>query len=63
MPPEVVDRLVDLARRAPSAGHTQGWAFVVLEGHEQTGRFWSTDADPAWLAQPDHPGVLGRRCW
>ena len=58
MPSEVVDRLVDLARRAPSAGHAQGWAFVVLEGHEQTGRFWSTDADPAWLAQPDHPGVL-----
>jgi nitroreductase len=58
VPPEVVDRLVDLARRAPSAGHAQGWAFVVLEGHEQTSRFWSTDADPAWLAQPDHPGVL-----
>ncbi len=58
VPPEMVDRLVDLARRAPSAGHAQGWAFVVLEGHEQTSRFWSTDADPAWLAQPDHPGVL-----
>jgi nitroreductase len=58
VPPEVVDALVDLARRAPSAGHTQGWAFVVLEGREQTDRFWSTDADPAWLAQPDHPGVL-----
>jgi nitroreductase len=58
VPTEVVDRLVDLARRAPSAGHAQGWAFVVLEGDEQTTRFWSTDADPAWLAQPDHPGVL-----
>jgi nitroreductase len=58
VPPEVVDRLVDLARRAPSAGHSQGWAFVVLEGHEQTSRFWSTDADPAWLEQPDQPGVL-----
>lgn len=58
VPTEVVERLVDLARRAPSAGHTQGWAFVVLEGPEQTARFWSTDADPAWLARPDHPGVL-----
>jgi nitroreductase len=58
VPPEVVDHLVDLARRAPSAGQAQGWAFVVLEGHEQTNRFWSTDSDPAWLAQPDHPGVL-----
>jgi nitroreductase len=58
VPPEVVDRLIDRARRAPSAGDTQGWAFVVLEGPEQTQRFWSTDSDPAWLAEPDHPGLL-----
>ncbi len=37
---EVLDRLLDLARRAPSAGHTQGFAFLVLEGPEQVGRFW-----------------------
>jgi nitroreductase len=58
VPPDMVDRLIDRARRAPSAGHTQGWSFLVLEGSEQTSRFWSTDADPAWLARPDHPGVL-----
>jgi nitroreductase len=58
VPPGVVDHLIDLARRAPSAGNTQGWAFLVLEGAEQTGRFWSADADPAWLASPDHPGLL-----
>ena len=34
--PEVVDGLIDLARRAPSAGNSQGVAFVVLEGAEQT---------------------------
>jgi nitroreductase len=56
--PEVVDRLFDRATRAPSAGHAQGWAFVVLEGYDSTARFWSTDADPAWMAHPDHPGVL-----
>lgn len=38
--PELVDRLLDLARRAPSAGNSQGWHFVVLEGPEQTARFW-----------------------
>lgn len=38
--PTTVDALVDLARRAPSAGHSQGWAFVVLEGTEQTSRYW-----------------------
>jgi len=38
--PGVLDRLLDRATRAPSAGFTQGWAFVVLEGPEQTERFW-----------------------
>jgi nitroreductase len=38
--PLVVDSIVDAGRRAPSAGHAQGWAFVVLEGAEQTARFW-----------------------
>jgi nitroreductase len=56
--PAVVDRLVDLARRAPSAGHTQGWAWLVLEGPELTARFWALDADPSWLAAPTHPGLL-----
>jgi nitroreductase len=37
--PDVVDGLIDLARRAPSAGNTQPWRFVVLEGH-QTARLW-----------------------
>lgn len=37
---EVVDGILDLARRAPSAGYTQGFAFLVLEGPEQVGRFW-----------------------
>ena len=35
---EVLDRLVDLARRAPSAGNSQGAAFVVLEGPVETAR-------------------------
>jgi nitroreductase len=39
LPDGALDRLVDLARRAPSAGHTQGWAFVALEGPE-TARYW-----------------------
>lgn len=56
--PAVVDRLLDLARRAPSAGHTQGWAFLVLEGPEQTRRFWEADASPEWLASPTLPGLL-----
>jgi nitroreductase len=58
VPPELVDRLLDRARRAPSAGHTQGWAFLVLEGREQVDHFWHADADPDWLEHPTLPGVL-----
>jgi nitroreductase len=38
--PELLDELLDLARRVPSAGFSQGIDFVVLEGSEQTARFW-----------------------
>ena len=41
VPAEALDRILDHARRAPSAGHTQGFAFLVLEGAEQVGRFWA----------------------
>lgn len=34
-----LDELVDLAARAPSAGKTQGWHLVVLEGAD-TSKFW-----------------------
>ena len=36
----VVDRLLDLARRAPSAGFSQGFAFLVLEDERHRSRFW-----------------------
>lgn len=38
--PEVVDGLIDLARRAPSAGNTQGLSYVVLAGAEETRTYW-----------------------
>ena len=40
VPPEVLDRILDNARRAPSAGFSQGFGFLVLEGADQVGRFW-----------------------
>ncbi len=36
-----VDRILANGLRAPSAGFTQGWAFLVLDGREETERFWS----------------------
>jgi len=58
VPAEIVDRLFDRARRAPSAGNTQGWSFVVLQGREQTSRFWEANSDAEWLADPSLPGML-----
>ena len=52
-----VDALVDLARRAPSAGHSQGWAFVVLEG-EQTARYWDVTLPPARRSAFRWPGLV-----
>lgn len=40
----MVDRIIAAGLRAPSAGFTQGWAFLVFEGAEQTARFWALTA-------------------
>ena len=52
--PAVVDRMLEHAQRAPNAGFSQGWAFLVLDTPDDVARFWeSTGADPdthnAWL--------------
>jgi nitroreductase len=58
VPPDLLDRLLRHAQRAPSAGFSQGWAFVVLEGPDQTHLFWEHIAEPAWRANPNWPGLL-----
>jgi nitroreductase len=57
VPIEKLDRALGLAARAPSAGNSCGFAFVVLEG-DQVRLFWQLTADQAWLEHPDHPGLL-----
>jgi nitroreductase len=42
VPAAVVDRLLDHAVRAPSAGFTQGWGFLVLESPADRDLFWAT---------------------
>jgi len=56
--PEVVDALVATACRAPSAGNTQGWDFVVLEGPQQTARFWDVSLPEARRTSFAWPGLL-----
>lgn len=47
VPVGVVDRLLANAVRAPSAGYTQGWAFLVLDGADDRERFWAATTPPA----------------
>ncbi|NHA69595.1 nitroreductase family protein [Phycicoccus flavus] len=51
--PGVVDSLLALAVRAPSAGFSQGWDFVVLDAAADRDRFWAAATQPdrrdAWL--------------
>jgi nitroreductase len=49
--PSVLDELLSLALTAPSAGNTQGREFVVLEGVDQTVRYWDATTDAAWRAR------------
>jgi nitroreductase len=52
VPGEVTARILDNALRAPSAGFSQGWAFVTLESVSDRERFWAA-TEPAdtdsWL--------------
>lgn len=54
VPRDSLDRVLYAAQRAPSAGFSQGWDFVVLVGPARTEGFWEATADPdrpadAWL--------------
>ena len=49
--PAVVDRALTHATRAPSAGFSQGWGFLVLDSPEDVRRFWAATADD--LDEPD----------
>lgn len=54
VPEEVLHRVLDHAIRAPSAGFSQGWDFVVLTDQADRDLFWTTTTDPgaapdAWL--------------
>jgi nitroreductase len=47
-----VRRALGAAMRAPSAGHTQGWDFIVLDTPERRQHFWAATADrepDSWL--------------
>jgi nitroreductase len=54
VPEAVLRRCIENAVRAPSAGFSQGWDFVVLSTAAERDRFWTATTDPgvepdAWL--------------
>lgn len=76
LPRDVVQRILDNARRGPSAGFTQGFEFLVFDGPTQTARFWEyldssetgashLDAGvrlaPLVIVPVAHPGAYVRR--
>lgn len=53
--PAIIDRALQNATHAPSAGFSQGWGFVVLDTPDDVERFWrassdSVDTPGPWLA-------------
>ncbi|MBM6402486.1 nitroreductase family protein [Phycicoccus sp. MQZ13P-5] len=62
VPPGVVDSLLALAVRAPSAGFSQGWDFVVLAEPADRDAFWAAATEPdrrdAWLTGVSAAPVL-----
>jgi len=63
VPPEVVDRIVHNALRAPSAGFSQGWGFLVLDDPAGVARFREAvrpeEGPEGWFAaQVDAPLLI-----
>lgn len=49
----VVERILANALHAPSAGFTQGWAFLLLDSPADVDRFWSACTPAEAADQPD----------
>ncbi|WP_250444960.1 nitroreductase family protein [Actinotalea sp. C106] len=61
--PVVLDRVVANALRAPSAGFSQGWGFLVLDTPQDVARFWRATtprpAEPIAAARPPSRWLRG----
>ncbi|MEZ5096167.1 MAG: nitroreductase family protein [Nocardioides sp.] len=65
--PAAVQRALRHATRAPSAGFSQGWGFLVLDRPDDVRRFWSVTTDPDvppddWLTGMSRAPVLVIPC-
>jgi nitroreductase len=58
VPRELLNRILTNALHAPSAGFTQGWAFLLFEGTDETTRFWDATFDEQRRASFRWPGLF-----
>jgi nitroreductase len=49
----LLDQLMGNATRIPSAGYSQGFAFVVLTEPDQRRMFWATTSGPEWRGESE----------
>ena len=59
----IVERMLANAQRAPSAGFSQGWGFLVLEGKDEAQRYWdalpgSAQAFSGWPDLRNAPVII-----
>lgn len=59
VPPEVLTACLESAIRAPSAGFSQGWDFLVLSGADEVAAFWDATAEPATPGEPPASWLQG----
>jgi len=50
--PAALERMLEHATRAPSAGNSQGWAFLVLDTPDDVARFWRATSPPGTAVRP-----------
>jgi nitroreductase len=58
LPADELDRVLDLARRAPAAGNTAAVAFLVLDEPDDVARYWDTTLPPERRAGFRWQGLL-----
>jgi nitroreductase len=57
VPRETIDRILDVGRRAPSAGFAQGLELLVLDEPETVAAFWEITRDPEFGWDPEDVAV------
>ncbi len=58
LPAELLERVLDQARRVPSAGFSQGVDLLVATGAPARRRLWGAIAGEGWLASPGAAALL-----